>query len=67
MKKPKFWFILSAILVVVYLVKIPLDYHVYSTTLNSAPFWVWLLVNAVYFLIPALIALVIGWIMGRKK
>ena len=67
MKKPKLWFILSAVLAAVYVVKIPLDYHVYSTTLNSAPFWVWLLVNAVYFLVPALIALIIGWILGRKR
>ena len=66
MKKPKVWFILSAVLTAVYVVKIPLDYHAYSTTLNSAPFWVTLLVNAICCLIPALICLVVGWILKQK-
>ena len=66
MKKPKFWFILSAACAAVFVIKIPFDYHVYSTTLNSAPFWVWLMVNAIYYLVPALIALMIGWILKKK-
>lgn len=66
MKKPKFWFILSAVMALVYVVKIPLDYHVYSTTLNSAPFRIWILVNTVYFLIPALIFLIVGLALKKK-
>ena len=66
MRKPKFWFVLSAVCALLFVIKIPLDYHVYSTTLNSAPFWVWLLVNAVYFLIPAFVALIIGWMLKKK-
>ena len=67
MKKTKLWFAIAGLLAAAYVVGIPFGYYRYSTTLNSAPFWVTLLVNAVYLLIPALIALVIGWILGRKK
>lgn len=64
--KAKLCFWLSAVLTVIFLVKNPLDYITYSNTLNSAPFWVNILVNAIYFLIPALIALVCGFLFRRK-
>ena len=66
MKKAKFWFLLSGVLAAVFVLKLSFDYHTYCTTLNSAPFWVWILVNAIYFLLPALIAFLIGWILKRK-
>ncbi len=37
-----------------------IDYSRYDSTLNSAPFSVWIIVNAIYFVVPAAIALVIG-------
>ena len=66
MKNPKVWFAISILCTAVFFAKMPLDYHVYSTTLNSAPFWVTILVNAIYFLVPALIALIIGIVLKRK-
>ena len=66
MKNPKFWFTVSILCTAVFLIKLPLDYHAYSTTLNSAPFRIWIMVNAIYFLVPALIALIIGIALKRK-
>ena len=42
------------------------DWSVYSTTLNSAPFRLWVLVDAVYFLLPAAILLVVGHLLKRR-
>ena len=67
MKKSKILLTISAILVLVFLVKTGLDWHTYNTTLNSAPFRYWVLVNAVYFLLPAGIMAAIAWVKGRKK
>ena len=64
--KAKTWFLISIGLAVVFLVKTAMDYGVYSNTLNSAPFEVWILVNALYFLLPALIALIIGLVRKKK-
>ena len=66
MKKPKLWFGIACALAAAYVVRIPFDYYRYSTTLNSAPFWVTLLVNAICYLIPSLICLAVGLILKRK-
>lgn len=59
MKKSKVLYSIAAVLVLVFLVKTGLDWHTYNTTLNSAPFRLWILVNAVYFLLPAAVLAVI--------
>ena len=64
--KAKVCFLLSAVLACIFVVKNPLDYLVYSNTLNSAPFWVTILVNAVYFLFPALVSLILGCVFRRR-
>jgi hypothetical protein len=67
MKKAKILYTIAAILVLVFFVNTGLDWHTYNTTLNSAPFRYWVLVNAVYFLLPSLILAAIAWVKGRKK
>ena len=47
-------------------IKSIVDYNQYSTTLNSAPFYVWILVNALYFIIPAIVMSVIGFIKKKQ-
>ena len=43
------------------------DWHRYDTTLNSAPFRVFVLVDAVYLLLPALALFLLGrWLRKRK-
>lgn len=43
------------------------DYGKYSSTLTSAPFDIWILVNALYFVLPALIIFILGIIKKRKN
>ena len=67
MKKSNILWTISAILVLVFFVKTGLDWHTYTTTLNSAPFRYWVLVNGVYFLLPSLVLAVIAFVKGRKS
>lgn len=63
---PKICNIVSAILAAAFVIKSIADYTHYSNVLNSAPFYVWVLANAVYLIIPAIVVLVIG-ISAKKK
>lgn len=63
---PKICNIVSVVLAVAFVIKSIVDYTRYSTTLNSAPFYVWVLVNALYLIIPAIVVLVIGIIVKNK-
>ena len=69
MKKniPRLFNIVSAILVAAFVIKSIVDYTHYSNTLNSAPFYVWVVVNALYLIIPAIVALVIGIVLKKKQ
>lgn len=66
LKASKACIIISAVLLLCFVVKNPIDYYVYSTTLNSAPFYLWILVNTVYFILPAAVLLVVGLVLKRK-
>lgn len=57
---------ISALLVLAFAMKTMVDYTRYSSTLNSAPFYVWILINAVYFILPAMIAFVVGIVIKAK-
>ena len=59
--------IVSAILVAVFVIRSIVDYTHYSSTLNSAPFCVWVLVNALYLIIPAIVLIVIGIVLKKKQ
>lgn len=60
-------FIVSAVLAAGFCLHLGWDWMKYSTTLNSAPFSLWVLANAVYFLLPAVIFLAAGLILHRRK
>lgn len=59
--------IVSVILIVCFIVKTIFDYKNYSTTLNSAPFSIWILVNAIYFVVPALIVFLVGIVLKKRR
>lgn len=59
--------VISLVLIVGFIIKTIFDYGKYSSTLNSAPFSLWILVNALYFLLPALIIFVAGIIKKGKR
>ena len=65
--KPRIFNIVSAILVAAFVIKSIVEYSHYSNTQNSAPFYVWVLVNALYLIIPAIVVLVIGIVVRKKE
>ena len=63
----KLCYIVSIVLVIFFFIKSVVDYSAYTTTLNSAPFYVWIAVNALYFLVPAVIVFSVGFIIKKKQ
>ena len=61
--KACYW--LSFVLAVIFIIKNILDYRQYDSMLNSAPFYLWIVVNALYFLLPALILLVAALVIKK--
>ena len=58
--------IISALLAIVFVIKTIINFFQYDTLLNAAPFYVWILVNALFLLIPASIVFGVGIIVSRK-
>lgn len=66
-KVPMICNIVSLILLIVFVIKSIVDYTQYLTSLNSAPFYLWVLVNALFLIIPAIILFVIGFVVKKKQ
>ena len=66
LNKTKVCYGLSVLLVIGFIINTIIDYGRYNTTLNSAPFYMWVIVNAIYFIVPALISFVVGLIIKKK-
>lgn len=66
-KVPMICNIVSLILLIVFVIKSIVDYTQYLTSLNSAPFYLWVLVNALFLVIPAIILFVIGFVVKKKQ
>lgn len=66
MKGVKLLYGAAALMVVGFCVHLGVDYHTYCTTLNSAPFWLWIAVDALLWLLPALLAFLAGFIVSKK-
>ena len=58
--------IISALLAIAFVIKTIINFFQYDTLLNAAPFYVWILVNALFLLTPASIVFVVGIIVSRK-
>ena len=58
--------LVSAALALIFVAKTILDGFGYDTVLNSAPFWVFVLRNAVVFLIPAILVFAVGIIIKKR-
>ena len=59
--------IISAVLVIAFIVKSIINYFQYDKIINSAPFSAQVLVNALYLLIPAIIVFIEGIIVKKKS
>lgn len=58
--------IISLIFIVCFVIKTIYDYGSYSSTLNSAPFYLWILANAICLVLPALILFIVGIVLKKK-
>ena len=63
---PKICNIVSAVLAAAFVIKSIIDYTQYTTDVNSAPFYAWVAVNALYFIIPAIIVFAVGLAAMKK-
>lgn len=70
MKKQKyvtFLYFVSIILVVGFLVSVCIDYFTYDSTYNSAPFYVFIIVRGMEFILPALLVWIVARILKKKR
>ena len=61
------FFIVAVICMLLFLLFTILDYIKYKNMLTSAPFYVFVLVRIVYFIIPAVICIIIGLVIKHKQ
>ena len=58
---------LSVLLFIGFIINTIIDYARYNSTLNSAPFYLQIIVNAICFIVPAIIVLIVGAIIEKKQ
>ena len=66
MKGHKLLYGASVLMVLGFCIAVGVGWYKYNTTLNSAPFWVWILTDAMIYLIPAAIAAIAGFVAKKK-
>ena len=59
--------VISVLLLIGFVINTILDYGRYNSTLNSAPFYLWVLVNILCFIVPAIIVFVVGLVIKKKQ
>lgn len=63
----KFLFFASILLAVGFVIRFAADLDLISIGQNSAPAWLFLIVRAIVFLVPAAICLVVSLVMKQKR
>ena len=58
---------LSILLFLGFVIKTIVDYSQYQSTLNSAPFYIWIIANMIYFIVPAIILWLASIVIKRKQ
>ena len=66
MKGHKLLYGASLLMVLGFLIHVAIDYYQYLHSFTSAPFWLWICVDAVIWLIPAAIAAIAGYVAKKK-
>ena len=62
----KFLYIVSIIFIIGFIMRLGIDYFKYDNMNNSAPFYVFIIVRVVEFIIPSIIVFFIGKAMKKK-
>ena len=56
----------GVLMVLGFIIQTVVDYVRYDDVRNSAPFWVFICINALYWLLPAALAVLAGFIANQK-
>lgn len=59
--------IISILLIIAFVIKTIVNYFQYDVMVNSAPFYVWIIFNALFLLIPALLVFIIGCVIDKNS
>ena len=65
----KVCYVISILLFLGFVIHTVVDHYRYynTNTLTSAPFYLGVIVNIVYFIVPAIIALIVGIVVKNKR
>ena len=66
MKGHKLLYGASLLMVMGFFIHVAVDYRQYVASFTSAPFWVWILADALLWLIPAAIAAIAGYVAKKR-
>ena len=66
MKGHKLLYGASVLMVLGFVINLVVDYQQYQNSFTSAPFWIWILADAILWLLPAGIAAVAGFVAKKK-
>ena len=66
MKGHKLLYGASVLMVLGFTIHLIVDYQKYQTSFSSAPFWLWIAVDAMLWLIPAAIAATAGFVAKKR-
>ncbi len=66
MKVYHLFFGASGLMTLGFCIHVIVDYCQYDNMLNSAPFWIWIVMDALIWLLPAALALIAGFIAKKK-
>lgn len=59
--------IISLLLLLCFFISTAISYYRYSRTLNSAPFYVWIIIHTIYYIVPAILVFLIGILIKHKQ
>lgn len=63
----KLFYVISILLMVGFCIRLGVDWFKYDATLNSAPFYAFIIIRAITFLVPSAITFVVAKILHKKS
>ncbi len=67
MKLYKWLYGIAVLLIAVFAVMLAVDYHTYVTVIGSAPYYAYVLIRAVEFLLPAVLLALAAWLFHQRN
>lgn len=62
----KFMWVMSALLVLGFAIRLGVDYYKYDPITTSAPFYAYIIIRALEFILPSIIVFIVGIFCKRK-